>query len=518
MPVSSWTRVVVGVTQLAVLILVLACSEEHMDYPREPSWAYEDTADTYFGRALAEEYQAHPGESGFLLLLEGTDALACRIRMAERAERSLDVQYYFILEDGTGYLFAQSLLEAADRGVRVRILLDDISTSEHETGMATLVAHPNIEIRIFNPFSRRRPRFLDFVTDLGRVNHRMHNKSMTADSQATIVGGRNIGDEYFGARADVNFDDLDVIGFGKVARDVSNSFDLYWNSDMAVPVAALLPEDHEPEPLERLRTRWSTRVAEVDQTPYREALDQAVVVAIERQADVLTWSPAQVVSDPPGKVLDDASKSDPGLLRSQLRPAVLAAKKELMVISPYFVPRETGVEGFRKLRDNGLRVIVVTNSLASTDVTAVHAGYARYRKELLEMGVEIWEVRATKTLRELRRLKLGMSRSSLHTKAFVVDREKLFVGSFNWDPRSVEINTEMGVFLDSPELAEWTSDRVEEVLPRVAYLLRLDERGKIEWVWLEDGEQVVYTSEPEAGLAQRLGVNFYTLLPIEGQL
>jgi putative cardiolipin synthase len=400
----------------------------------------------------------------------------------------------------------------------VRILLDDINASGREIHMAGLDSHPDIELRIFNPFARRRFRWLDFVTDLDRVNHRMHNKSMTIDNQVTIVGGRNIGDEYFGARGDFNFGDADVIGFGPVAREVSRSFDEYWNSEMAVPVAALVPSGETIESLDDLRLRWTRTISKIDNTPYREAFERVLLEVVQRRADLLTWCPYEVVADPPDKVRDDASPTDPDLLRSRLRPVVVGAERELLVISPYFVPREEGVEGFRELRERGVRVVIVTNSLSSTDVTAVHAGYASYRRALLEMGVELWEIRAQATLESLERLKIGLSRSSLHTKAFVVDREKLFVGSFNWDPRSAEINTEMGILLESQPMAEQAFEAIERFLIERAFQLRLNAAGEIEWVFREDGKEILWNHEPETSLGRRLAARFYALLPIEDQL
>lgn len=503
---------------IAILVLLSACGGVPIDPPMEASTAFDDTDDTYFGRALASQYEAHPGESGFFMVASGPDALVSRIRGAFRAERSLDIQYYFILPDATSYLFAKALLDAADRGVRVRILLDDINVSGREIHMAGLDKHPNIELRIFNPFGRRRFRWLDFVTDLDRVNHRMHNKSMTIDNQVTIVGGRNIGDEYFGARGDYNFGDADVIGFGPVAKEVSRSFDEYWNSGLAIPVAVLVPSGEEVESLEELRERWAKRIAEIDQTPYEEALREVEIEVVQRRADLLEWSPYQVVADPPEKVLEGASMSHPDLLRSRLRPVVLAASEEVIVISPYFVPGQGGLDLFRQLRERGVRVLVITNSLASTDVTAVHAGYARYRQDLLEMGVELWEMRAQVTLSALERFQLGMSRSSLHTKAFLIDREKLFIGSFNWDPRSVAINTEMGIVVESSLMAGQAVESMRPVFEDRAFELRLDAQGEIEWVTRNGGSEVVYDHEPETSFGQRLAVKFYSLLPIESQL
>jgi putative cardiolipin synthase len=473
--------------------------------------------DTRLGQRAQALAENHAGESGYYLISDGVESLAARLRLIQASERSIDVQCFFILRDVVGRLFVNELLKAADRGVRVRLLLDDINTSGYGDGLKTLDSHPNVEVRIFNPFAHRSFRLLDFATDFSRVNHRMHNKSVTFDNQVTIVGGRNIGADYFGASVDHRFADLDVLGIGPIAAQVSSAFDRHWNSQVSVPVDALLPNEVEPGALDQLRGRVDKIADEAGDTPYGHILEDEIREDADIREDELTWCSAKVVADPPDKAADDLDPDDPDLITSELGPFVRAAESELIVISPYFVPRKKGVELFRSLRERGVRVVVVTNSLASNDVVPVHTGYARYRNDLLEMGVEIWEVKIDRD-RTHERSKLGISRSSLHTKAFVIDRRHLFVGSFNWDPRSKYINTEMGVFFDSPELAGSTAQHIDSLLPNVAYRVDLDEEGDLRWSDFTRQPAVIHTKEPDAGFWLRFEASLYRFIPIEGQL
>jgi putative cardiolipin synthase len=384
--------------------------------------------------------------------------------------------------------------------------------------MAALDAHPHFEIRIFNPFSRRKGWALDFVTDFDRVNRRMHNKSFTVDSQATVVGGRNIGAEYFSAREDVNFGDLDLLGFGPVAEEVGAAFDEYWNSELAVPVSAVVaaPEDPEAE-LEALRGRLAAALSERDSTPYEAALHSSIVDSIGLDADRLEWAPCQVVYDAPEKALDDG-KGGVERITTPLATALDETREEFLLVSPYFVPLDRGVERFRKLRERGVRVVAVTNTLAATDVAAVHAGYAAYRKDLLEIGVELYEVRGDQAVSGAARGGMAFSRASLHAKGFVIDRRQLFVGSFNWDPRSALINTEMGILVDSPVLAKQVTTSIERGIPERSYRVVLDESGRLRWIGHEEGQEVVLDREPQASLWRRFVAGFLRLLPIERQL
>lgn len=504
---------------LLILALLGGCAGLPVDYPRQPSQAIIDTGDTSLGRDVSALTAAHPGQSGFYLLGEGLDALAARLLMAARAERSIDAQYYLLHDDITGRLFVRRLLEAADRGVRVRLLLDDIDTGGYEAGMVGLDHHPNVEIRLFNPFVQRGGlRALNLLTEPRRLNRRMHNKSMTVDNQVTVVGGRNIGAEYFGARPDMDFGDLDLLAVGPVVPEVSAAFDRYWNSEAAVPVPALLGGIDGEAALRGLREALADVDEQARATPYGAVLERTILEAIDGGGERLHWAEAEVVADPPEKAGGALAPDDLESLRARLGPLLRGARRELVVISPYFVPREAGVALFRELRERGVRVVILTNSLASNDVPAVHAGYARYRQALLEAGVELWELRPDIPVR---RRYTGMpadSRSSLHAKTFAVDRRFLYVGSLNLDPRSVNINTEMGIVVDDPALTAPVVEGFLEELPDAAYRLGLDERGEILWRATVDGEPVVYRQEPGTGFWQRFSTDLFGLLPIESQL
>jgi putative cardiolipin synthase len=485
---------------------------------KTPSMALDASPDTRLGRVVTPLVAAHPGRSGFSLLHNGIEALAARLLLSHRAERSIDAQYYLLHADLTGHVFVEQLLKAADRGVRVRLLLDDMTTRGYDVGLAALDSHPHIEVRIFNPFSHRTARWWDFVTDLSRVGHRMHNKSITFDKQVTIVGGRNIGDEYFDARHDMNYNDLDLLCIGPVVQEVSQAFDVYWNSAAAVPILALVEAPEGPQDLERLRHYLAAQVEAAMQTPYRAAVESSLSETLAFREDRLTWEQWTLVVDPPEKAQAGFEDRRSEQLTGQLGPTAEAAQTEFVLVSPYFVPRDKGVAWLRGLRQRGLRVVVVTNSLSSTDVSPVHAGYASSRKALLEAGVELWEIRDDPTRRDRERRGLGHSASSLHTKAFTIDRRYLFVGSFNFDPRSANINTEMGLVLDAPNIAAPVLDRLFQALPAHAYRLRLDADGDIEWVALENNTEVIYRTEPHTSFWWRLSVGFLRLLPIEGQL
>jgi putative cardiolipin synthase len=505
-----------GLALLVAALFAAGCASIDWDAPKTQTTALARPPSP----SLASAFDAHPEKSGFLLLTDGIDAFGARLLMAERAKASIDAQYYFILDDVTGHVFIRELLKAADRGVRVRLLLDDIATQGYDPGLAALDSHPHFEVRIFNPFTRSKGRLFSGVSEFGRVSRRMHNKSFTVDGIATVIGGRNIGAEYFAAREDMNFGDLDVLGFGPVARDAGGAFDDYWNSEAAVPISVLVaPPDDPTLALAKLRQVLEESLATLEGTRYRAAVESTILEQVELKPDILQWAPARVVYDAPeksrtGTKVDDAVTDQ---LRAPLRKAIDEANEELLVVSPYFVPLESGVAGLCALRERGVRTLVVTNSLASTDVSAVHAGYAPYRKDLLECGVELYETRPDRRVSGTGRGGVGMSRSSLHAKSFVIDRRQLFVGSFNWDPRSVGINTEMGVLLDSASLAKSVAGILESKISQGAYEVVLED-GEIRWVAHDDGQKVVLDKEPGTSFWQRFTAGFFELLPIRGQL
>lgn len=503
---------------VALLLGLGACASVDFDYPKRETGAFQDTADTYMGRQLAPLVEAHPGEAGFYLLFDGIDALAARLLMAHRAERSIDVQYYLVTNDMIGHLFIGSLLKAADRGVRVRLLLDDIQTQGYDAGMTALDSHPNFEVRIFNPFAGRSTRVGDGIGDFSRVNRRMHNKSFTVDNQITLIGGRNIAGEYFAAREDVNFGDVDVIGVGPVVDDVSHMFDTYWNSRAAVPVPgfAKIPDDPE-EALEQLRARIDATRDEVKGTPYAEAVAADIERFINREAGTFTWAPYELVYDSPDKAQPDKADQAESIV-TPLRRSVDRAERELIVISPYFVPLKSGIEFFQELRDRSIEVIIITNSLAATNHAIVHSGYAPARRPLLELGIKIYEVRHDAPVSGVRRGGSGASLATLHTKAFIVDRRELFIGSFNWDPRSVNINTELGVIIISPGLAGLSAAIVDDHVDSRTYEVILNEKGHLRWVDRSGKEPVYLSKEPDTGFWRRFSASFMQILPVKSQL
>jgi putative cardiolipin synthase len=515
---SIWRR---GLYTACLVLLLGAsgCATIDLEYPRSESFAYTDTDDTLIGRRLAGLTADNPDTAGFFLLGDGIDALGARLLMAEHAERSIDLQYYLLTDDLVGRAVVRALLRAGDRGVRVRFLLDDIQTQGYDAGLAALDAHPNIEVRIFNPFAGRSTRVGDAVFDFARINRRMHNKSFTVDNQITIVGGRNIAAEYFAARHDVNFADLDVLGIGPVVTDVSHMFDLYWNSAGALPVPAFarMPDDPK-QALAGLRDILEADFEVLLQTPYAEAVKLKLSAFVENGGPVdYIWAPYRLIYDSPDKA-DVAKKAEADSIMEPLADTVKNAREELVVISPYFVPLKSGIEALVRLEERGVDVIVVTNSLAANNHSIVHSGYAPARKPLLEHGVELYEYKHLASVAGVDRGGPHAPIATLHTKAFMVDREEIFIGSFNWDPRSAHINTELGVIIESAELGETVHAGLIHALRENTYEVVLTEDGRLAWLDHAGDGVVQYDTEPGTSFWRRLGVSLMRLLPIKGQL
>jgi len=483
---------------------------------RTPSAAFSDTSGTPLGKAIAPRVAAHPGHSGIYALPDARDAFAARALLAGTAERSLDVQYYIWRQDMTGTLLFECLHAAADRGVRVRLLLDDNNTSGLDTTLAALDSHPNIEVRLFNPFVIRKPRALGYLTDFPRLNRRMHNKSFTADNQATIIGGRNVGDEYFGATEGVLFADLDVLAVGPVVNEVSNSFDRYWASGSSYPAEWMLPFVT-PGRIAEIEAAALRIEGSPEALAYTSALRESSFVHDLIQGTLeLEWASTKTISDDPAKGLGRAAPETlvvEGLRRALGDPAI-----ELALVSPYFVPTAAGVAWFEALARRGVAIKVLTNSLEATDVSFVHAGYAKRRKPLLKAGITLYELRramATEPGPAKSAVRIGSSGSSLHAKTSSVDRARVFIGSFNFDPRSAKLNTEMGFIIESSALAGRVDAAFRNRIPMDAYEVRLAEGGRLSWVEPRKGESLQYDSEPGTSVWRRAWVRFLAALPIE---
>jgi putative cardiolipin synthase len=508
----------------ALIMTFAGCATLPRDISREPSHALDLSQDTKLGRAITPAAGQHPGKSGFHLLGSGMDAFVARMALAEAAERTLDLQYYIFHDDLTGKLILDNILSAADRGVRVRILIDDTTAKGRDAGIAVLSSHPCIEVRIFNPSAGRSSAtwFFNAAADFDRINHRMHNKMFVADNQAGVVGGRNIGDEYFSAREGVNFADLDLLVLGPVVQDLSRSFDDYWNSEWAYPIEALHEKRPDPAALEKGREILAAHRSAARDSEYAKRLRESdLLTKLLARELPLVWAPAHVVADRPDKVASAGKPPASEKSGGKLRFLVENARSELIISSPYFIPGKNGIRFFEKLRNNGVRVRILTNSFAGNDVAVVHSGYAKYRKDLLRMGVELHELKPSLAAApEKERARFGSSGASLHAKSFVVDREQVFVGSLNLDPRSVDLNTELGIIVESPELAQGLLRQFEELFkPSFSYRLVLDKpEGGLVWISEENGREVRYTRDPGVGFWRRSSTWFLSIFAPESLL
>lgn len=481
------------------------------------SLPYEEISQSRLYSAVNELSKNHDELSGVYPLEAALDAFIARVLLVRAAEKTLDVQYYIWRQDNTGTLLLYELYLAAERGIRVRLLLDDLGSYDlDDDWLAMLNNHPNIEVRLFNPFSSRKVRFFDFVTHFNRSNRRMHNKSFTADQAMTIVGGRNIGDEYFAATDGVLFADLDVLTVGPAATAVSTDFDRYWLSQSAYPVEQLFKQKKDSTVLLK-------EVSNVFKHPealmYVMALqDTEFSSQFNSHRLPFEWTSVRLVSDDPIKGLGIKKNSD--LLVYHLDVLLDEPIKKLDLVSPYFVPAKVGTKVFTGLAKEGAEVRVLTNALVATDVAAVHSGYMKRRKTLLKSGVDIYEMKNQPGIgkeSDAGSGVFGSSGSSLHAKTFAINNEKIFVGSFNFDPRSTRLNTELGFLIDSPELATALDKVFAERISETAYQVKLDNKGKL--FWEEQGEPtIIYHKEPGATWFQRATVRFMSWLPIDGLL
>jgi cardiolipin synthase C len=499
------------------LVVAGCAAAPRSDYPRTPSTAFHDYASTRLGRFSGPAAEEHPDLSGFRLLSHGREAFITRLALVDLAERSLDMQYYIWDGDTTGRIIVDRVMKAADRGVRVRLLVDDPFYKANDSVVAALDAHANVEIRLFNPVPNRSWYSLDFIVDFGRVNRRMHNKLMVADNAAAIVGGRNIGDIYYGVNTTHNYRDLDVLAVGPVVRDQSGVFDRYWNGASSVPIGAIVERAYGAADLDAILVRLDKEIAAAD---YPYPIDQDLEELAARGAELrddLVWARGRIIADDP-EAIARAEESDDVVDFLRWRVALL--KKELLIESPYFILPAGAQATVKALHERHVRVRVLTNSLASNDVLPAHSGYAKTRKPLLESGMELYELRPdTDAFRPGWSLVSGRSRAALHTKAMAFDREAVFIGSFNLDPRSAWLNTEAGLYIESPELAErLVAYMATGVVPANSFRVFLDPNGEIVWETMKDGIRVRYDDEPETGFRRRFVTDLLKLLPIESQL
>jgi putative cardiolipin synthase len=503
------------------------------DFPKTASIALAYGDQTRLGRQFESSVRDHGGTSAFRILSIGVDGFLTRAEMINTAERTLDLEYFIYRQDETGQLLTDALLRAADRGVRVRVLIDDGDTLEGDEQIAALASHPQIEIRIFNPFAYRGHlelfRAVEFAFTSSRLDYRMHNKLLVVDNAIALVGGRNIGDQYFQVDSDSQFGDDDVFAAGPIVGQLSNTFDEFWNSTMAIPVEGLANGKQTGAALDAYRKTLNEhrRQLKADGTDYanRVATGEPLAGMIAGRLP-LVWAHAQLVYDSPEKKRVANGEMIGKLMHHSVAEAAAAVQSELLMVTPFFIPGDAGMQMFEDLRKRGARVRVLTNSLESTPQLVAHSGYMHYRVSLLEDGVELFEVRALLGNARGSGETLAATRSgnyALHAKLFVFDRQKLYIGSMNFDQRSRSLNTEIGLIIDSRELAEQTAARFEAIVaPANSYALalRADVDGSSHLVWRtqEDHRTVEYDREPARSDWQRTRVKFLSLLQFDGEL
>ncbi|HEY0747848.1 MAG TPA: phospholipase D family protein [Steroidobacteraceae bacterium] len=532
-----WAGRWAGLLLASVLLDACAGMPPGADFPKQPSVAFAHPEETTLGRQFAAAAQRHPGSSAFHIINAGADGFRIRAEMIDAAQRTLDLQYYIFRGDETGRLLTDHLERASERGVRIRVLIDDGDTIAGDQQILRLLKHPSVELRIFNPASYRGHslvlRRLEFVLKKRRLDYRMHNKLLVMDNAAALVGGRNIGNQYFQIDPESQFADDDVFAAGPIVPELSKSFDEFWNSNLAIPAQAL--ERHTREPIDAVS---GTKKDGSGETPAHEGkpgpIDYAALVATGEPFNSIIsgklpsyWAPAKLVYDSPDK--KDVVKGAVGgrLIVPQVEDAMRSVNTEMLIITPYLVPSQDEMKSLVELRERQARVRILTNSLESATEVSAQSGYEKYRVPMLESGIELYEIRS----------RLGNTRGSgqsrkvsrygnyaLHAKVYEFDRHRVFFGSMNLDQRSQHINTEIGLIIDSPDLAQQTAHRFEDLVkPENCYwvsLIPASAGGKPHLVWrtVENGHPVEYTKEPGRSAWKRFKAKLLSFLPLEREL
>ena len=513
---------------LSIAITISGCSTlpKHSIEPTQAIALKVDTSETTLAQIIDPLQQQNPALTGYYVLFDPIEALAARLRLIDKAEKTLDLQYYIWDNDKVGAVALHALIRAADRGVKVRLLIDDNNAKQTEGIFLALAQHPNIEVKLFNPYRFRKYRGIDMVLDLKRINRRMHNKSFIADHKVALIGGRNMTNQYYNVSDSYQFSDVDVMLVGTAVNDISNSFDDYWNHDYAYAVQEVVKQKSHRLSYESLKQQLDEHYKKVTVQNYLDLTSnsQAIDSLINRDI-ALDWVKAEVVKDSPDKIKSKAKKQEH--LNFQLINHLEKPEKNIDLISAYFVPEKKGAKILSELAQDGVHVRVLTNSFKANDVAVVHAFYGKYRQNLLENGVELYEFlpaldkddldKHTEDLAKKAKVNIkGLSRSSLHAKLMALDEKQVFIGSFNFDPRSAYLNTEIGVLLNSPTLARSVHSTMDQNLSKYAYKLVLNAENKITWQRQTSQGPVIYTKEPRMKWWQRAGMKVISWLPIEG--
>lgn len=521
---------VVTLSTLSISLLTLsACSTLPERQAVVATYANQyQTSDSYLAHLFQPLKQSHPNQTGYHVLFEPTKALATRLQLIERAQDTLDIQYYIWDNDKVGALALEAILRAADRGVKVRLLVDDNNSKGLEPAFRTLTQHPNIQVRVFNPYRFRNLRPLDMVLDLDRITRRMHNKTFIVDQQVALIGGRNMSNQYFNAGESYQFSDMDVLLVGQATDDIMASFDEYWNHDYAYPIADLNRNRADRLSMQSLRKQLEKNWFDNTVEDYLGILTSSISFDEWFNENLpLEWVNAQVIKDSADKIKKDASKEQH--LNFQMSTLLDRPKSHVDLVSAYFVPDEQSRQIIKDFAEQGVQIRVLTNSYKANDVPFVHAFYSKYREPLLAEGVQLYEFLPTlpytisrserkKLFANQKQAKDGFNRSSLHAKFMALDNSQVFVGSFNFDPRSAYLNTEIGVILDSPTLAKEIHNNLDQNIMSYAYKVQLDEHGQLEWKKKTENKTLTYKQEPQMSWWERWGLKLISFLPIEGQM
>jgi putative cardiolipin synthase len=508
-------------TVASTLFLALtACASIPRDFEQVPSRSWQHPEQTNLGDFFEDYAPEDPALSGVRLLAEPREAFRARFGFAALAEKSLDLQYYLWKSDLTGQLLLYRAFEAADRGVQVRILIDDIYHSGRDNNYGAIDSHPSIEIRVYNPMgSRGAGKGANMVYHKGSLDHRMHNKIFLADSAVAVLGGRNIGDDYFGVDEKLNFRDLDVLAVGPAAKEAGDAFDMYWNSPAAVPITVLLKEPVAETALEKRRQELRTSLDDMDALPYTVPKEEGEIrETLEQLAEELVWAETEIIIDSLDR-FQGGSESAFVELTNRLTEEM---EREIVIETAYLIPAQEGIDRVAELTERGVRVRILTNSLRSNNHATVHAHYKKYRKKMIEAGVELHELRPDPEI--LAHFKnehpeVAKSHAGLHSKAFVVDRRLSMIGSYNMDPRSRIWNSEIGLLIDSEEFAEQVLEIMEGDLdPANSYRVTLDEKGDLLWTAEGPDGPMTWNKEPETTAWQRFMVRLMRWIPMEKEL
>jgi len=498
---------------IGVVLFMVGCATHIKPTPSVKSYAKAPAKTGRLANFVSNATNQKDNQTGVYALGKGVDAFVSRVSLINAASSSIDLQYYIYNKDVTGNQINYSLYQAAERGVQIRLLLDDLKAPDLNPQLQILNQHKNVEIRLFNPSPNRRFKALGILTDFDRLNSRMHNKSLTVDSLTSVIGGRNIGDEYFSASHEVEFGDFDLLLIGAAVNDINTQFDSYWNSEFSYPLEVFHNKLYSDAEVINILSNWDLEVsnAEESKQDYVQALLNSEFIEHLTEGKLpWSWGNAQVLYDPPSKINEKGLASP---LLDDLEEAFANTTKSLFIISPYFVPGENGIEYLRKMVERGVEVSILTNSLAATDVVAVHSGYAPYRKPLLAAGITLYETKVTANFKPS--AWRGSTQASLHAKSIIFDNKHTFVGSLNLDPRSIFINTEIGVLFENVPLSEKIHNALSDAISDSAYQVKLND-NKLEWIDLKTKN--TFTSEPDASIWRKIGACFFGILPIEDQL